>query len=240
MNDGTITNQLFSWAKEGSQQMWTKKFPPMPTKRWGAAALCTKTNSIVVAGGEGEGETVLRTVEVMNTDTLQWCSAMDLPQALCYATLTTCDDCVYLQGGNDNDQEPNRQVYKCSSAYFNPPPHMGSFRAHFRDILRPFTETSTLKNVGAWTRITDLPVSYSSFVTFQEKLLSIGGMDLNDKPSTAIYMYNPGDNSWEVISHLLIPRYDCIAAVISNTQLVVVGGRTNNGKTSSVEIATTS
>ena len=239
MNNGTITNQLFSLAGEGSQQMWTEKFPPMPTKRWGTSALCTTTNSVVVAGGEGEAEIVLKTVEVMNTETLQWYSAMELPLALCYPSLTICGDCVYLHGGNDDNQEPNRRVYKCSVANFSPPPRMKQFKAHFKDILRPFIVTSMLKNVDAWTRIADLPISYSSCVTFQEQLLSIGGMDLDEKPTTAIYVYDHGDNSWEVISHLSIPRYDCVAAAISNTQLVVMGGRTNNGKTSSVEIATT-
>lgn len=79
INDGTITNQLFNWAEEGNRQIWTKKFLPVLTKHRGAAALCTKTNSIVVAGGEEEGEIFLKTVEMINTETLQWYSAMELP-----------------------------------------------------------------------------------------------------------------------------------------------------------------
>jgi hypothetical protein len=37
-------------------------------------------------------------------------------------------------------------------------------------------------------------------------------------------MYNPTTDSWEVISHMGTPRHDCIAAVLPNNQLMVVGG----------------
>ena len=49
-----------------------------------------------IAGGEGEGFTVLTTVEVMNTDTLQWSTASSLPYPLYGASATVCRDSVYL------------------------------------------------------------------------------------------------------------------------------------------------
>ena len=51
-------------------------------------------------------------------------------------------------------------------------------------------------------------------------------------------MYDRPSDSWEVISHMTMPRYDCYAAVLPNSQLMVVGGVTENGETDSVEIAT--
>jgi hypothetical protein len=53
-------------------------------------------------------------------------------------------------------------------------------------------------------------------------------------------MYNPTTDSWEVISHMGTPRCDCIAAVLPNNQLMVVGGFTVASlflKTDSVEFA---
>ena len=51
-------------------------------------------------------------------------------------------------------------------------------------------------------------------------------------------MYNPTTDSWEVISHMGTPRYNCIAAVLPNNQLMVVGGYTNGEiKIDSVELA---
>ena len=39
-------------------------------------------------------------------------------------------------------------------------------------------------------------------------------------------MYNPTVNSWEVISHMITHRWNCIAAVLSNNELMVIGGST--------------
>ena len=61
----THSNKLFSLSDEGSSRRWTKKFPLMPTKRSDTTAMCTGT-ALIVAGGRGEDDKVLSTVEVMN------------------------------------------------------------------------------------------------------------------------------------------------------------------------------
>ena len=75
---GVITNQLLSLTGDGSGRRWTEEFPPMPTKRYGSTALCTET-ALIVAGGRSVDYTI---VEVMNTETLQWSTAADLPHPL--------------------------------------------------------------------------------------------------------------------------------------------------------------
>ena len=77
-NDGNITNKLFSLTRDrGTFVKWYVKFPPMPTKRQGACALCTET-ALIVAGGQGDkGE--IATTEILNTATHQWSTAIDLP-----------------------------------------------------------------------------------------------------------------------------------------------------------------
>ena len=74
-------------------------------------------------------------------------------------------------------------------------------------------------------------------------LLAIGGEDTNEEPTTAIHMYNPTTNSWEVISHMRTPRRECTAAVLPNNQLMVVGGQIDGDflfgiETDSTELAT--
>ena len=58
-------------------------------------------------------------------------------------------------------------------------------------------------------------------------MLAIGGVD-SGKPTTAVYMYSSATNSWGIISHMMIGRCDCIAAVLPDNQLVVVGGCTGD------------
>ena len=61
-------------------------------------------------------------------------------------------------------------------------------------------------------------------MTFCGHLLAIGGADSGSKPTTAVYMYNPSTDSWNVISHMTIARYRPFAAVLPDYQLMVVGG----------------
>ena len=78
---------------EGSGRRWTEKCPPMTTKRFGSTALCTRT-ALIVAGGMNDHYNSLQKVEVMNTETLQWSTAADLPQPLQCAIGTYFEDPV--------------------------------------------------------------------------------------------------------------------------------------------------
>ena len=103
---GLVTNQLFSFTGKGK---WVERFPPMSTKRYGTAAVCSR-KSLVVAGGSGRDHKPLHIVEV----TLQWSTASSLPFALTFASATICQDRIYLLG-YDTRNEP-RSVLACSMA----------------------------------------------------------------------------------------------------------------------------
>ena len=80
---GTLSNQLFSLTGEGSGRKWTEEFPPMPTKRAIPISLCTGTSLIVAGGLVFDGYT--QTIEVLNSETLQWSTAAYLKN--CYIML---------------------------------------------------------------------------------------------------------------------------------------------------------
>ena len=106
-----FTNTLLSLVQEGQRWNWEELFPPMPTKRKLTAVVCSG-KTLVVAGGEQWGPlwaTTLATVEVMDTDTLQWSTASSLPHPLGCATATVCGDRVYLLGGRGK-----QSVFTCS------------------------------------------------------------------------------------------------------------------------------
>ena len=96
-----LTNTLLSLVENGGRLKWEEHFPCMRAKRKLAAVTCSG-KALVVAGGKGEGGlmfTILATVEVMDSDTLQWSTASSLPHPLSDATATVCGDRVYLVGG---------------------------------------------------------------------------------------------------------------------------------------------
>ena len=206
-----VTNSLLSFT----DNKWVKQFPPMPTKRCLTITVCSG-KSLVVAGGEGEGEKDLSTVEVMDTETLQWSTASSLPHPLIQANATLCGDQVYMLGGWDQTSEQSK-VFTCSLAAL-----LESCQPHsLGGRLKNFVRASKPK---VWHQLADTPVTLSTCASLQGQLLAVGGKDSDDKSMAAIHMYNPTTNSWEVISHMATPRRRCLVAVLPQNELMVVGG----------------
>ena len=220
-----ITNSLLSLTNN----TWTKQFPPMPTKRQLTAVVCSG-RSLVVAGGVGEGNKNLSTVEVMDTQTLQWSTASSLPHLLYQASATLCGDQVYMLGGYQSGK-PSKSVFTCSLAALLQSCQPQSLGAQLKTL-------SLASGPKVWHQLADTPVTLSTCASLHGQLLAVGGKDSDDKDTTtAIHMYNTTTNSWEVISHMTTPRLRCLVAVLPHNELRVVGGRTPNGQTDSVEIA---
>jgi serine/threonine protein kinase len=225
-----ITNQLFSLSRKKKSAKWREEFPPMPTKRYGVCALCIN-KALIVAGGEGRPTiSKVATSEVLNTTTLQWSTAVDLPRPMfCGSLLQVSDDRIYMLGAYDKGFRPIRSVYTCSLNAFLQSCNPQSFGMHPARSLLPSQ---------VWKSATDIPAIGSSYVSLHGRLLAIGGTHSDDKPSTAVHMYDPSTNAWEVVSHIATQRRRCYVAVLPDNQLIVVGGNTGSDNTDSVEIAT--
>jgi N-acetylneuraminic acid mutarotase len=214
----TITNQLFSLTGEGSGRRWTEKLPRMPTKRYGTTVLSIEA-ALIVAGGRNNESVLsgLQTVEMMNTKTLQWSTAADLPQPLKFAPSSVCGDHIYVLGKSN--------MYTCS------------LQALIQSSKKSFLASFRNRGARVWKEVAAPPVTKTTCVSFHSQLLVIGGKGSDQKSTSAVHMYNPTTDSWEVISHMGTPRYNCIAAVLPNNQLMVVGGYTGIVWTDSVEFA---
>ena len=205
----------------------------LPTKRFSVSALCTGT-TLIVAGGRGDDkDDVLKTVEVLNTETRQWHTAADLPQPLSKSSIALYSDLVYLLGGVSEDGAATNSVYSCSLTSLLSSTGSTSLGGRLVSTL-----TRSIKG-SPWNRVTDLPVFNSTAASLHGRLLAIGGVDSKGKPTKTVHMYQPTTNSWEVISHMKTPRYDCLSAVLPDSQLMVMGGLTAGDKAcDSVEFGT--
>ena len=230
---GKCTNTLLSLVNAGGKKKWVEHFPPMPTKRIFTVVVCSG-NTLVVAGGKGEGYTTLTTVEVMNTDTLQWSKTSSLPHPLTQASATACGDRVYLLGGLDQHGRLSQSVFTCSlSALLQSQTAKAKMKSFFK-----------AGNSSVWHMIAHLPVFCSTGATLNGKLLAVGGNTPEEKDTdntyatNNIYNYNTETNTWEVISHMPTPRRMCLVVVLPRNKLMVVGGRTDScTDTKKVEIA---
>ena len=174
-----------------SGSSWEEVLPPMPTKRVLPAAANTPTH-LVVAGGRN-----VATVEVLNTETIQWSTASSLPETLSFHQMTTCGGCIYLVNGDN-------KVFSCS----------------VEDLLK-----STISSDGGsvWTRLANIPAQRSILATLRGCVLAIGGRD-GVNPTGAIHCYDVTTNSWSVIGEMPTPRSWALTAVLPSNELVVVGG----------------
>ena len=219
------TDQLYSLTGEGSGRRWTREFPSMPTKRSHTAALCNQV-VLIVAGGRTEGQSVLRTVEVMDVDTYQWSMAADLPVPLHLALATICCDQLYVSGGRDENRHPSRCVFTCSLSSLL---QTCSSMTVEDQLDSPSRTQQRHDHPGLWGRIADLPVTESTCVTVGGQLLAIGGMDSDNKPTTTILVHNQNANAWEIVGEMSTARSWCFAAVLPEGKLMVVGGCTRSG-----------
>ena len=155
----------------------------------------------------------LTTVELMDTDTLQWSTARSLPCPLSGASATICGDRVYLVGGQDNNGTSTHSILTSS----------------LTGLLQSQTNS-------VWDSIADLPVSHATCVTLDERLLAVGGVVQKDFEFlhthlifyNAIYLYNPVTDFWEVTSRFTRAQCGCLAVVLPGNKLMVVGGVTAN------------
>ena len=137
----------------------------------------------------GEERTRLKTVEVMNIETHQWSSAVDLLEPLFHSFSAVIGDRIYLQGGWGRDKTFTKLVFTCSVTSLLLSCSSKSLGTRFLSTLSRSNRTTV------WNRIADIPVTDSTCVSLHGKLLVVGGEDSENKPTSAIHMYDSTTNS---------------------------------------------
>ena len=232
-----LENELFSLTGKGSGRRWAQQYAPMPTKRRLTTSLCTGT-ALIVAGGVGESCRAPSIIEVMDTKTLQWSTAADLPQLMYCMSATVCGDQLYMLGTYIY------YIYGGEGSCYVKSAHTCSVSALLQSCVPNSLEakiqrTSLKDKAGVWRQITDVPIIQSTCESFHGRLLAVGGWMESGKTTTAVYIYNSTTNSWETISHMTTGRRLRFTAVLPDNRLMVVGGYNEQFRTiDSVELAT--
>ena len=205
------TNTLLSLTGEGERKQWSQIFPPMPTLRENPACVTTE-QALVVAGGYGAGGH-LDTVEVMDTDTKVWTKVASLPEKCSSLTATVLGDRLYLAVGFPS----SKSVFTCSLPDLLPPDTLGSRLR--RQTLSP--------RQNVWKRVSSLPVTDSTLVSFGGHLLAVGGENDSGNPTSHVYRYNSTTDSWTAATRMKKKKSRCLAVTLPDDQLIVVGGLAN-------------
>ena len=252
-------SKLFNFTGGEIDWNWMELFPPMQSKRCDSTALNTET-ALIVAGGD------VLSVEVMSIVTRQWSVVTDLPKLLKCPSAVICGNSFYILDrstrsvyscsltklllSKPKSDTADTAVHSATVFQFKYPEpqerrrnakslRLSTRRSERRPPVRrrnlPFDSEDLL-----WKKLADVPVIRSTCVSFLDRLLSIGGEELEDyRPTNVVHIYDPILDSWTVISHMSIARYNTLVATLPNNQLMVIGGVIDLGNpTERIEIAT--
>ena len=205
-NRNRDTATLLSLEYQGMK--WRELLPPMTKAKVRPATVTTLTNLVTAGGSGGSGYSIaLSTVEILDTNTLQWSSASSLPQALGYPHMSLCGEHLYLS--------EDKKIYSCS----------------VKELLK------STKSSKVWTKLADIPVPCgASLTTLRGQVLAIGG-SVNPYAGTstgAIRSYDGSTNSWSVIGEMPTPRILPLVAVLPCHELIAVGGEGYDYSTSNI------
>lgn len=210
---------------------WKELLPQMPTKRGRVAVICTGKH-LITAGGQlavvggrlgpgvtssselGEGGYVNK-VEMLDTESNQWYTLASLPEAMTEISISLCGEYLFLLGGWSS-KDRTKAVLTC----------------HLQTLIRTANKSPNSSSVPAhsslnvvWKRVADVPAyACTSAVLFNTVLVAVGGYDDSETPIDEVYSYEPLDNSWHVVGHLSVPRYQAVAATLPGERVLVVGG----------------
>ena len=213
-------NDVFTYDER--LQKWKQTIPPMPTVRYTLGVLSLQS-ALVVAGGATP--TYSDAVEIFKPDTSQWYRTDPLPTACNHISLVAIGNTCYALGGFSGSRL-NQALY-----------------ASVDDLLgnavpaNQTTHSGSSDTQSAWKTLPNTPTYWPAAAVLADNLLAIGGFETSGLGGAAmkeVYMYSPSTNSWIYISDLPAPRSRTAAAVLSSTEVLVIGGWDGVGRLNTV------
>ena len=223
---GRRSNGVYTYDEKSQQwkQTTPSKCRPMARDCMGILSL---QSALIVAGGEVHLRYATDVVEIFRSDTSQWYKTDPLPIDCCSISLVVIGNTCYAIGGYKHPVNLNQALYAsvddllCNAVPANQSTHSGS------------SDTQS-----AWKTLPNTPTYGPAAAVLAGNLLAIGGWKTPREEAATwrkeIYMYSPSTNSWIYVSDLPSPRSDAAVAALSSTEILVIGGWSDNGKTKAV------
>lgn len=200
-------NEAYTYDED--LQMWEKTLPPMPTARSTMAALNLQSAIATIGGRTSDGDTDI--VEIFRPETFQWYQANSIPTACCAISVVCTGNTCYAIGGYSDPSRLNQALH-----------------ASVDDLLcntSVVTADAMIKN-EIWKKLPDTPTYQPVAAILNNNLFTIGGLDTinGEVAQKAVYMYNPANNTWIYAGDLPGPLVGTNVAMLSLTEILVIGG----------------
>ena len=168
-------------------------------------AVLSPNKLLIIAGGNTEGQHSTNTVEIFRQSTSEWHQAASLPKACCNLQMINLEDTLYALGGYDQPSLLNQVLY-----------------TSIDDLLQAPDPTKPV-----WRSKQFSPSCQPAAAVLSGNLLALGGWQLpvGEVPQRSIHMYSATTDSWVYFSDLPEPCAWTTCAVLSATEILVIGGR---------------
>ena len=207
-SDDSPTHEVYTYDERSKK--WKQTILPMPTARRSPGVLSLQS-ALVVAGGFPETDAV----EIFKADTSQWHTTDPLPTACCLISLVAIGNTCYALGGYKFPSSFNQALYASVSDLL-----------HNAVPANQTTHSDSSDTQSAWKTLPDTPTYRPAAAVLAGHLLAVGGWEtsIGGAAMKEVYTYSPSTNSWIYISDLPAPRCDAAVAVLSTTEILVIGG----------------
>lgn len=212
--DNQRTSDVYMYDPRSEE--WVKK-TSMQIPRASSTVVGLKSALVVVGGHSNEYVDI---VEILNPHTLKKQKSEPLPTAASNMSVFPINENeCYILGG----YRPSSISCPCENKVFH---------AKLDNLLRkviPTEHTTPVDIQPAWKQLPDTPTYQPAAAMLVGSLLAIGGWETSEGKiaSTKVHAYSPSTNSWVHINDLPAPRAVTTAAVLSPTELLVIGGYDN-------------
>ena len=209
------TNEVFTYDERSRK--WKQTLPPMPTARRSASVLSLQSALLVVGGITSNGE-YTDAVEIFKADTSQWYRTDPLPTACSNISLVAIGSTCYALRGYQYPSHLNQAQHASVDDLF-----------HNAVPVNQTTHSGSSANTQpAWKTLANTPTYEPAAAVLAGNLLAIGGKLKETTEGGAdkkeVFMFSPSTNSWIYISDLPEPRYTTAVAVLSSTEILLIGG----------------
>ena len=207
-----VTNQVWSWDEENKE--WRNTIPSIPTLR--VVPGVVQTSSVVAVLGGSDG-TLLSTVDVLHTATLQWTTSplLKLPLPMQSMSTATCDGHLYIACGLDHDEYyPIEGTFKLSLELLE----QSVVKQHIQDD-QPQCQ---------WIEVENTPFYRSGLLPTSHHPLVVGGWDNSGYSSSVISVFDSSANKWSNVGHRSVACCRPCLLSVSSSSFLVLGGCTDH------------
>ena len=194
---------------------WTNTYPNLSVARW-LPAVVPYHQYVIVAGGKGDDETVVDTIEVLDITMSHWMIVnTHLPEPMYEISATICADSLTIVGYGVADKLRYRETF------IIPIDEIISQQQQTQQSLTSSTDKDNIK----WHRLASAPYWRTALVPNTLPPVIIGG-SIQGNTVSDITMYDDTKNCWKKIASLPI---NCAwtTVVVINDCIIIMGGASN-------------